>query len=164
MPRRNARDDDPASAATELKLFLETKLQPDDYADAEKLIDAMSGAEDEETGLPRPGGAQDHRFAMDSASPGRIVADRDCAIAEVERFVGRHTVMACDSASGVFRAALGHLGVDARALPNAALPALWRITQRAATGAGGAPRPAYNARDAAAFAAKFPELARVRHV
>ena len=63
MPtRRRAHDDDPASAATELKLFLETKLQPDDYADAEKLIDAMSGAEDEETGLPRPGGAQDHRI------------------------------------------------------------------------------------------------------
>ena len=89
MPtRRRAHDDDPASAATELKLFLETKLQPDDYADAEKLIDAMSGAEDEETGLPRPGGAQDHRFAMDSADPFRRMRDLQAAEREVAPYVG----------------------------------------------------------------------------
>jgi hypothetical protein len=164
MPtRRRAHDDDPASAATELKLFLETKLQPDDYADAEKLIDAMGGAEDEETGLPRPGGAMDRRYAMDSADPFRRMRDLQAAEREVAPYVG--DVLGMDSAAAVFREALARRGIPARDLPAGALPVMWGIAKRAGQGSGGgAPRTAHDARSAAAFDAKFPGLARLRTV
>jgi hypothetical protein len=163
MPRRRAHDDDPASAATELKLFLESKLSTDDYADAEKLIDAMSGAEDEETGLPRPGGAMDRRYAMDSSDTFRRMQDIQAAEREVAPYVG--DVLGMDSAAAVFREALARRGIASRDLPAAALPAMWRLVRRGSQGSGGGvPRTAHDARASAAFAERFPELARVRHV
>ena len=172
--RRRARDEGP-DAAIELKNLLEPHLSGSEYEHACELIDAlaenMGGDEPHGTrDTPRPGGAMDsYRFAMDSAGPGRIVADLNNAIAQVEPVVGRAAILACDSAASVFRTALAQLGVDARDLPASALPTMWNVTRRGhgaqSGGAGGHSlllRPYTPASVSADFARNFPDAARIR--
>ena len=168
MPsRRRAHDDDPGNAARELKLLIDGKLSNEDYAEAERLIAAITGETDDERrddDLPRPGGAQDERrYAMDSGDAFTRMRDLQAAEREVSPYVG--DVLGMDSAAAVFREALARRGVPARDLPAAALPAMWGIAKRGGQGSGGtAPRIAHDARGAAAFDAKFPGLARLRTV
>jgi hypothetical protein len=148
----------------QFKQFLSRKLSDEDFGSAIAMLrDVLAGgaAEDEETGLPRPGGAMDqrHRFAMDSASPGKIVAERELAIQECSLSVPRESLIACDSAENVFRTALRQMGVPSDNLHPSALPAMFRTVRR-----GGSPtQHLSNPRAAADFATRFPDAARIRN-
>jgi hypothetical protein len=107
------------------------------------------------------------KYDFNTRHGGRIVSDRECAIAETSRVLSAHQTMALDSAANVFRAALSALGVDHLALDDDALPAMFRVASRVGVvnGAGTISRPM--AMDAAAhsdFAKRWPEAARVKFV
>jgi hypothetical protein len=172
MPRRFGRDED--DNLTKIKARLRGMLGSRDYDEIERLLDALTPqAEDDRDPAdplpPRPfTGAQDSRLAMDSAGPGA----REAAIAMVAPYVGRDTVLACDTAAEVVRGALAALGYDAREIHASGLQPLWDMARRnhmpAGMGGGGAiggGRPVHrDARDVASFAARFPSAARIRTV
>jgi hypothetical protein len=167
MPRR-AHDADPA-ARNALMEFLHLSLTEQQYLKAEQLVKAMADISSTEQDSNRLNGAMDSRsmaYDMSATSAGRIVADREVAIREVEGTVGRDTVLACDSAASVFRAALSSMGIDARNLHRDALPEVFRghaRQRRIAAGGGGYSAPmAMDARGSADFARRFPDLARIR--
>jgi hypothetical protein len=171
MPRRSARDDDPLMM--KLLAFLKTKLNSADMQELEDMLGTDSPEPFE--GMPRTG-AMDSRMAYDyrSTNPGRIVADRERAIAEVEGTVGRDTVMACDSAASVFRTALKAVGVRAESVHETGLAQMWDMARRNRRGdqanagfaaAGGS--VATESRQVASspdFARRHPNAARIRTV
>jgi hypothetical protein len=172
MPRY-ARDSD---ATTELMEFLKYKLDDQAYLKAELMVKAIAGTSatdddpDDSSTIP---GAMDQRMLMAfdfaSTSAGRIVADREVAISEVEATVGRHTVLACDSAASVFKAALKQMGVPTTGIHPSALPAIFRAHRdrmRRGSGDGGSPRPyvAQDARGTADFDRRFPDIGRLKAI
>lgn len=183
MPRFG-RDESPAA---ELLSFLRDQLDDRRYAKAEELVRALTDVSSSDSDPAWPDAlknnttANDQRvYAMDSASAGRVVADRECAIAEVSAVLDRTRVLACDSAAAVFRTALTALGVDSRSLPDSALPTMFRTARRGAGvpvsqgGSGyGTSGGSYSAAmsaprsdpaNRAGFERRFPDAARVRTV
>jgi hypothetical protein len=171
-PSRHARDaDDPSGA---LLTFLRERLPHDDYAKAEELLvlvheHLMSTANDEPPpfpGRPRPGGAEDRRYAMDEKDPIVRMQDIRTAEAEVEPYVG--PVLAMDSAGAVFREAIRRLVGDRYAgVPVSGLPALWREVKRnrggnAGNSGGGGTIRIHDPRAAASFVQRQPDAARIR--
>jgi hypothetical protein len=164
-------------SSDEILEFLRHQLDPAAFEKAQTMLRAMTdtSATDADlddierlSGSPRPG-AMDQRMAYDMAatSPGKIVANREVAISEVEGVVGRHTVLACDSAASVFQTALKQMGVPTQGIHVSALPSIFRAhrDRMRRTSAGGSdPRPyvAQDSRSAAAFAKSFPDLARIK--
>jgi hypothetical protein len=156
----------------ELLEFLRHLLDPAAFEKAQTMLRAMTDTSTDESlrppGSPEPlRGAQDRAMAYDmaSTSPGKIVANREVAISEVEGTVGRHTVLACDSAASVFRAALAQMGVSTQGIHVSALPSIFRAHRdkmRRASAGGTPTRPAMDARAAADFDRRFPDLARIK--
>lgn len=168
MPRRTARDDDPTLVKL-LEMLREMGVRDDDLSKIEALF--TQGAEDEPPefpGRPRPGGASDAHFAYDMAatSPGRTLQNMRAALAETEPFVGQ--ILAADSAAGVFREALGRLGVRATGVHESGLPELFRAHRRSRAGGASASgsmqrQPMqFAGRGSADFAKRHPEAARIR--
>jgi len=143
---------------TKLLSFLENRLSAEAYLEAETLIRAI----DEDAGPMQ--GAMDQRrsFAMDSRHPGRIVADRECALQECEAVVPRSILIACDSAESVFRTALKHMGVQAGSLHASALPVMFRTARRSQHGGSPAARVAMDGAASKSFFDRFPEAARIK--
>jgi hypothetical protein len=170
MPRR-ARDEARGASMIALTDLLRRVLSTSDFQRVQDLLRDVDPASDEldpddfnpMTGTRIRGeepGANDQRlYAMDSAMPGRVVADRECAIAECEPIVGRAALIACDSAASVFRTALTRLGVDHRDLPNSGLPPVFRMAKRVQSGVA---RPALSGRAYADFERNWPNAARIR--
>jgi len=156
MPANRAK-----SAAADLKLFLERHLGPDQYEEADKLVDAIVAEAANAPDRDDTRGTRDNTptYAMDSANPGRIVADRDCAIREVEPIVGRAAVLACDSAASVFRVALAEMGVSsARTVHASALPSMFRMASHRGVNGQPLPQPI----DARAMRATAHNVGRIR--
>jgi hypothetical protein len=165
---RRARDEDRGSALIALQDLLRRVLSSADFEKARELLRAVDPANDEPdeddfdptSGRRlRPPTANDHRFAMDSTSPGRFMADREMAIAMCEPVTGRAALMACDGPAAIFRTALRQLGVDTNGVHPSGLPAIFRIARRAQIGGA---QPAMSERDHQRFVARHPEAARIR--
>ena len=118
-----------------------------------------------------PGAAEDAVLGMDAAPDSRTGrAARDVAIERTAPHVGRHVVLACDSAKAVYRAALAELGVATRGMHAHALMPTFAAAVRQQHGTpggdlrhGGLPRPAATlANDDRGFRARFPAVAGVR--
>lgn len=156
MPRF-ARDAEPSG---ELLEFLKYKLDDASYLKAESMVKILVGTSTTDT--TKSPGAMDSHLAYDhnSTSPGRIVADRERAIAEVEPIVGRHAVIACDSAAAVFRTALDFMGVPTNGVHRDAFPEVFRAHVRARRDGGSYRAPSRVG--GAAFATQHPDVARIK--
>ncbi len=183
MPTYEART--AASAdLSELKDRLRKWLPSSEFAAAEKMLDALgeraakADDDDPDLGARRDLGPRDANdaLAMDAA-PSSAAGQRALrqAVARCSPILGEDAALAFDSAEGVFRAALGEMGVrDARTMHPDALLTVFAATTRARQAPrGGEPRrgdrgfapQATLAADAAGdrnFARRFPNLAAVR--
>jgi hypothetical protein len=141
-----------------LKARLKALLSARDYEEIERLLDAPD--DDPDTGTPQA--ADGFRYAMDSATPTRAVAEMLAAIDETAPVVGRHVVLAQNSAAAVFRAALVAMGVDAATVHPSGLPLLFRTVRRRQRDGDSQPAPVLTGAARAAFAKEHPYLARIR--
>lgn len=144
----------------ELLEFLRHLLEPAAYEKAQAMVRGLTDTSSTDETKP-PGGAMDQRpvYAMDSTSAGRLVADPEMAISEVEGTLGRHTVMACNSAASVFAAALKHMGIPTAGVHRDAFPEMFRGHVRARRDGGyRAPSRA----GSASFARTNPDVARIK--
>lgn len=156
-PEKKVEDEDPAE---KIEAWLREKLGPEDLEELQRMTDAAAA------GDKRGRDAEPDKKAMDAAiaktaaeTEARVVA-RMNAVAEAQRAVRPHVgdVFGQDTAAGVYKIALDHLGVEAKDVPAEGLRALFVATVKAQTPQR---RMAADAATGKSFAEMFPNAARV---